>query len=122
MESAFFDTSDPENYRYINPLKFTESIGFARVLIDTAKHDWILRFGGGFRQYIDRDRFAPVTKEKETSTSSDGGFIFDSELKTVFAGDRMTFTSKLTVFKAIYNFTIRKLTWEEGLRKLFRSV
>jgi len=103
VEGAFFDTSDPENYRYINPLKFTESLGLARVLIDTEKHDWIVRFGGGFREFVDRDRLDPLTKEKETSKSNDGGFIFDSELKTVFAGDRVTFTSKLTVFKAIYN-------------------
>jgi hypothetical protein len=102
VESQFLDASDPEKDRYINPVKFTESIGIAMVLIKKEKREWTARLGGGIRQYLNRDALNPITSERETLTSNDGGLVFDSEFKTTLAEDRLTYNSKLTVFKALF--------------------
>jgi len=102
IETQFLDQSDPEKDRYVNPVKFTESLGIAKVLIKEEKREWTARLGGGLRQYLDRDVLDPDSGQRETETSNDAGLTFDTEFKTPLAGERITFTSKLTVFKALY--------------------
>ncbi|UCF04591.1 MAG: DUF3078 domain-containing protein [bacterium] len=102
IETQFLDQSDPEKDRYVNPIKITESFGVARVLIKEEKREWTVRLGGGLRQFIDRDALNADTGERETMTSSDYGATFDSEFKTPLAGERISFSSKLTVYKAFY--------------------
>jgi hypothetical protein len=102
IETQFLDQSDPELARYVNPLKFTESAGIAKVLIKEEKREWTARFGAGIRQYVNRDVLDIATGERATETSNDGGLVFDSEFKTPLAQDQITFQSKLTVFKALF--------------------
>ncbi|UCH90035.1 MAG: DUF3078 domain-containing protein [Thermoplasmata archaeon] len=103
VESQFLDAGDPEMDRYINPVKFTESVGVARVLFKKEEREWTVRLGGGTRQYLNRDVLNPETDERETLTSYDGGLVFDSDFKTNLAEERITITSKLTIFKAVLN-------------------
>ncbi|HER44120.1 MAG TPA: DUF3078 domain-containing protein [Candidatus Eisenbacteria bacterium] len=100
VESQFLDQSDPGLDRYVNPVKFTESAGIAKVFIKEEKREWSARLGAGVRQYLNRDVLNIVTDERETLTSNDGGLVFDSEFKTPLASDRISLQSKLTVFKA----------------------
>ena len=102
IETQFLDQSDPALDRYVNPVKFTESAGIAKVLIKEEKREWTARIGAGFRQYLNRDALNVDTDERETLTSSDFGFVFDSEFKTPLAAERITFQSKLTVFEALF--------------------
>ncbi len=102
IETQFLDQSDPSLDRYVNPVKFTESVGIARVLIKEEKREWTARLGAGVRQFLNRDVLNADTDERETLTSNDGGLVFDSEFKTPLAEERITFQSKLTVFKALF--------------------
>lgn len=102
VESQFLDASDPENSRYVNPVKFTESFGVAKVLIKEEKREWTLRLGAGIRQFMNRNVADPGTGEKETITSSDGGLTLDSDFTTPLAQEKIVYTSKLTVFQAFF--------------------
>jgi hypothetical protein len=99
IETQFWDGSDPENNRYINPMKITEAIGASKDLIKEEKREWNVRLGVATRQYLDRDQI--VGNVSETFTSLDGGIQFDSEFKTTLSEDKITLTSKLTVYKAL---------------------
>lgn len=102
IETQFLDQSDLGLGRYLNPVKFTESVGIAKVFIKEEKREWTARLGAGIRQYLNRDVLNVATDERETLTSSDGGFVFDSEFKTPLAAERITFQSKLTIFQALF--------------------
>jgi hypothetical protein len=102
IETQFLDQSDATLDRYINPVKFTESIGVARVIIKEEKREGTARLGAGVRQYVNRDVLAEDAGERSTETSNDGGLVFDSDFKTPLAKERITFQSKLTVFKALF--------------------
>ena len=102
IESQFLDTSNSENKRLFNPLTFTESFGISRVFVKEEKREWSARLGAGFREFVNRDYLDVQTNKKETEISSDGGFIFVNDLKTPLAEDRITLTSKLTIFQALF--------------------
>ena len=102
FESQFFDFSDPAKARYVNPMKFTESIGGTRSLIEEDKQEWTVRFGFAVRQHINRDVLVdPVLDKRETQSSYDGGFELVSDFTSPISGDRLTYTSKLTLFQAL---------------------
>ncbi len=102
IESMFLDQSDPELDRYVNPVKFTESAGIAKVFFKEEHRELVMRLGAGIRQFLDRDRYDAVTENRENWTSNDAGFIFDTDFKTPLAGDKITYQSKLTVYQAYY--------------------
>jgi len=102
LETLFVDKSDGLKDRYLNPLKFTESAGVAKVLIKEEKRDLTMRFGFGLREYINRDRLDPSTGNRKTKTTNDGGIELVSDFKTPLSQERIMLTSKLTVFKALY--------------------
>lgn len=102
LESQFIDGSVPANKRNFNPMRFTESAGVIRMLIDEDKRDWSVRAGAAFRQTLDRDRLDPLTGDKDSKLSRDGGLEFVSELSTPIAKERILLTSKLIVYKALY--------------------
>lgn len=110
METQFLDVSDPAKNRYINPVRFTESFGVAKVLIKEENREWTARMGGGLRQYIDRDVLVvpvdpgwyPPALHRQTQTSNDGGIEFVTDFKTPLAQERITFASKLTLFQALF--------------------
>jgi len=101
--TQFLDASDPEKNRFLNPVTFTESFGVAKVLIKEEKREWTARFGAGLRQHLNRGMLVDtLTDKRETQTSNDGGIEFVTEFKTPLAQERITFASKLTVFKALF--------------------
>jgi len=102
LESQFVDGSDPEQTRYVNPLKITESAGAAKVFIDEETRRLMVRLGGAARQFVDRDALDPVTLDRSTETTSDLGLLLDAEFKTNLAGDAITYGSKLTVFQGLH--------------------
>lgn len=102
IESMFLDQSDPELDRYVNPVKFTESVGIAKVFFKEEHRELITRLGTGLRQFLDRDRYDIDTDARENWVSNDAGFVFDAEYKTPLAGDKITYQSKLTVYQAYY--------------------
>lgn len=103
LESQFLDASDPQKDRYLNPLKFTESFGVIKYLIQEDKREWTARLGGALRQHVNRDLLVDVkTDTRETQTSNDGGVEFVSEFKSPLAQERITVSSKLTLFQALF--------------------
>lgn len=102
VESQFLDASDPAKDRYVNPIKITESVGVAKVFLKNEKQEWTARVGASTRQFINRDVFDPLSGEREMFTSNDVGLEFVNDFKTPLAGDRITFTSKLTVYEALF--------------------
>lgn len=102
VETQFLDASDPLKNRHVNPLKFTEAAGIAKVFIEEENHMLMARLGGGLRQFLNRDELNLDTLERETLKSNDAGLTFDAEYRTPFADDKLTFASKLTVFQALY--------------------
>ncbi len=104
VETQFLDISDTLKNRFLNPVTFTESFGVAKVLIKEEKREWTARFGAGLRQHLNRDMLVDtLTNERETQTSNDGGLVFDTGFKTSMAQERITYTSKLTVFRALFS-------------------
>lgn len=101
LQGQFLDSSNLENERYLNPLDITETLGVARSIIKEENREWTARLGAGFRQHINRDVL--VDSQKETQTSNDGGFEFVTDFKTPLAGERISLTSKLIVFQAVFN-------------------
>ena len=102
IESMFLDQSDPELDRYVNPVKFTESVGIARVFFKEEHRELVMRLGPALRQFLDRDRYDITTDTRNNFTSNDAGFIFDTDFKTPLADDKITYQSKLTVYQALY--------------------
>lgn len=103
VETQFLDASDPKKSRFLNPITFTESFGIAKVLIKEEKREWTARLGAGFRQHVNRDVLVDtLANKRETQTSSDGGLVFVTDFRTPLARERISYTSKLTVFQALF--------------------
>ena len=103
LESQFLDASDVDKDRYFNPLKFTESFGVIKYLIKEEKREWSTRLGGALRQHVNRDVLVDAEAGKrETQTSNDGGVEFVSDFKSPLAQERITVSSKLTLFQALF--------------------
>ncbi len=101
--TQFLDQSDPEKERWLNPLTVTETVGAARVFLKDEKREWIARLGGGLRQEINRDALEPISLTRETQTVTTGGFEFVNDFTTPLAEEKMAFTSKLSIFQAVYS-------------------
>jgi hypothetical protein len=102
LESQFLDQSDTTKNRPFNPMTLTESAGASKVFIHQDKRDLTTRLGFGFRQHINRDVLDPVTNTRATETTNDGGLISVTDFTTPLAKEKITFTSKLSLFKALY--------------------
>jgi hypothetical protein len=103
LETQFLDASDVDKDRYFNPLKFTESFGVIKHLVKEEKREWSTRLGGALRQHVNRDVLVDAeTDKRETQTSNDGGVEFVSEFKSPLAQERITVSSKLTLFQALF--------------------
>jgi hypothetical protein len=102
IESQFLDASNPTNERLLNPALFTESVGVARVLTKADAREWSVRLGGALRENLNRNARDPVTGDSANETATDGGILFVSDFATPLAENRVTITSKLSVYKAFY--------------------
>jgi hypothetical protein len=112
LESQFLDASDPEKARLFNPLKFTESFGVIKHLIKEEKREWTARLGGALRQHVNRDLLVITDSTRKTESTNDGGIEFVSELKSPLAAEKITISSKLTVFQALFYSEADKLKGE----------
>ncbi|NIM20240.1 MAG: DUF3078 domain-containing protein [Candidatus Latescibacteria bacterium] len=101
--TQFIDQSDPAKDRWLNPLDITETLGIAKVFIKDEKREWMARLGAGFRELIYRDVLDPDTGTRDTETATIGGFEFVNDFTTPLAKEKLAFTSKLTVFQAVYS-------------------
>lgn len=95
--SQFVDYGDPAQKKYINPTVLTETAGVAKVFIKEEKRELITRLTAGVRQHIDQKRIEP-----DPTVEHDVGFEFVADFKTPLAGDRIDYTSKLSVFQDFY--------------------
>lgn len=114
IETQVLDMSDATKYLAINPIKFTESFGIARTLAKQDKTEWNARFGAGLRQNFNR----LVTGGSETT--NDGGLEFITDFKTPLAQERITYSSNLQLFQALFrsgtppdnNWKAPDMNWE----------
>ena len=102
-ESFFFDNSDPEMDRYVNPTIFTESFGLAKVFVKADGREWTARVGAGFRQNLNRDVIVDsLTGKRENQISNEGGLEFVNEFTTPLANDKIVLINRVTVFQALF--------------------
>ncbi len=105
IESQFYDESDPNNKRAFNPVDFTEGLGVAKILLKEGKREWSARLGFALRQHLNRnmpDTLWGPSPLRITRVTQDGGLIFVSDFTTPIVQDNITFTSKLSCFKALF--------------------
>ncbi|MDD5132715.1 MAG: DUF3078 domain-containing protein [bacterium] len=103
FESQFYDSSDTEKKRYINPTTFTESAGIAKALIKQDKKEWLTRLGLALKQKTDRDHLDQNTLERKNKNQSSGGIQFISNFTSPYAENKITYTNNLTVYQALAN-------------------
>jgi len=116
MQSQFYDNRDTDNSRYINPINLTESFGVARVIFKSERHELIVRTGAGLKQLIDRGVIDPLTSQKTTDISNEGGLELVADLMTRFADGRITYKSKLSVFEALFKKDGEEVSGEDYWR------
>jgi hypothetical protein len=101
FESQFLDASIPQVKRYINPIDLSESAGIARTLYENSAGKAATRFGFGLRQRINKDVLSITPEETEYSTTNDGGIEWVTDWMTNLS-KTLTYTTKLTLFKALF--------------------
>uniref|UniRef100_A0A7C6A8G8 Uncharacterized protein n=1 Tax=candidate division WOR-3 bacterium TaxID=2052148 RepID=A0A7C6A8G8_UNCW3 len=85
----------------------TEALGIARIFIKQEKRELISRLGFGLKQLIDRDVLVDTTRK--TQTSNYGGLDFVTDFKTLLANEKITYTSKLGIFQAVFYSQVGQL-------------
>ncbi len=103
FESQFQDKSDPVEYMYVNPMRFTESIGISKVLFKTEERHWLVRFGLAARQAVDRNILDIDTGDRGTETQHDEGLMLDTDYRIPFSGGKLVYSGKLNVYQALAN-------------------
>jgi len=101
FESQFYDASYPPIKRHINPIDLTESAGISRTLYDLESGKATTRLGFGLRQKFTKvidDSLAETTKMESTN---DGGLEWVTDW-VAKVSKTMTYTTKLTLFKALF--------------------
>jgi len=105
--SQFYDTRDPGNYRYANPVTLTKSLGATNYLVKQPDVSWKMRLGGALRLNIDRDTIPYEyvdgrweSGERKTSVITDAGAELVTEFR-VRRPDAGSIAGKLTIFEAL---------------------
>ena len=105
--SQFQDQSDPFGRDlFVNPMTITESAGIAREFYRTEDATLLSRLGLAARQNV-RTMFteAPPIDATETDMGTDAGVQWITDAKTQILEDKVTWTSKLTVYQPlVYSF------------------
>ena len=86
----------------LNPIKLKETAGFARVFEKTEKSEFVSRLGFGFRQTFGKSFVDPATKEKESFSSNDGGFEWQTTMKRPLLQERVLYEGGLLVFAPLF--------------------
>jgi len=100
VETQFLDASVEAKKRYLNPILLTESAGLAKVLYEQKDNQVLSRLGFAIRQRLSRD-IVDTLFTTETNSSTDGGLESVTDIKWK-ANDRLAYTGKLTLFKALF--------------------
>jgi len=104
VQSQFWDKSDVTLTRYFNPLDLNEGLGVARQIVKHEKTELVSRLGFGVKQRFDRQ--APDTVNyavfRSDKFSNYGGATFATDFTTPLAQERIVYTSKLTLFQAVF--------------------
>lgn len=103
FESQFYDASDATYKRYVNPMRFTESAGISKVLLEEEDRSWLVRLGGAARQSYNRGVYDSLKLSRETLSTYDAGLMFDTDARLPLAGGKIVYSSKLNVFQALYS-------------------
>lgn len=101
FESQFLDASVPHIKRYVNPKKLTESGGISRQFYKTEKDEILSRLGFALRQIITEDIVDTTLETTKTNSTNDGGFESVTDVKLTLS-DKISYTSKLSLYKAIF--------------------
>lgn len=101
LDSQFLDQSDLAGTIPFNPVKLTESGGIARVFEKTEKSELISRLGMGFRQTF-RRTFIALGPEKESFSTNDGGFEWQTTAVKPLSKERILYKGKLLVFAPVF--------------------
>lgn len=100
LESSFLDTRDSAKNCYVNPIRLTESIGIARKILEMNNTVFSTRLGAAFKQNIDRNVITATGAE--TDITNNGGAEFVADFTTPVLTNSITYTSKLTLYKALF--------------------
>jgi hypothetical protein len=101
FESQFLDASYPKLKRYVNPKKVTESGGVARQFYKTEKDEILSRLGFALRQIITEDIVDTASRKTEVNSTNDGGIESVTDVKLTLS-DKISYTSKLSLYKALF--------------------
>jgi len=100
--SQFLDASAPEVKRFLNPITLSESAGASKEFYKTEETEFLSRVGFGLRQMINREIVDTLQEKTETRTTNDGGFESVTDFKASLAQGKISYSTKLTLFKAIF--------------------
>ena len=101
LQSQFWDKSDPALSRYINPLDLNEAVGVARSLVKHDKTELVSRLGFGLQQVFNDTTVDTVVHEHRFSNY--GGITFATDFTSPLAQGKIIYTSKLTLFQALFH-------------------
>jgi len=100
LETQFMDASVEDKKRYFTPMKLTESAGIARMFYHKDKDQIVSRLGLALRQIV-TEAIVDEYLSTERATATDGGIesVTDANLSL---SDRLKYTGKLTLYKALF--------------------
>ncbi|MBN1212642.1 MAG: DUF3078 domain-containing protein [candidate division Zixibacteria bacterium] len=101
LESQFLDASIEAKKRYFSPTKLTESAGIAHRFYERENDQVTSRLGLALRQIFKTGITDSVLLTTEDSTFVDGGIESVTDV-TLTLSDKMNYTGKLTLFKALF--------------------
>jgi hypothetical protein len=109
VESQFIAASDAELARYVDPMPLTEGFGVTRVIFTEPKRELTGKFGGAFKQNVDRQRLDSLGMRTNVLDNY-GGLLFTTDFNTPILGEAVTYVSKFSVFRALFFSGTRNLT------------
>lgn len=122
VETEFYDATVPVKKQYLSPLEFSESAGISKDLVKAAKTKLTSRVGFALRQRTTKTSVLSVTTPgvytTTTTQMNDGGIEWVTDFVQAL-NKSLNYTSKLTVFKALFigtnplgNDPVRKDYWK----------
>lgn len=102
LESQFVDGSDTALKRYVNPSQLTEGFGVARAFMKQPKRELVSKFGGAFKQTIDRQMLDAALAKRRTAFDIYGGLLFTTDLNTPLLGERVSYITRFSLFQALF--------------------
>jgi hypothetical protein len=102
IETQFMDASDTlaNKNLYFSPITLTESAGASRQFYNAEDLQLLTRLGFAIRQIIAKS-VINAAGDTKSQTNNDGGFESVTDL-SVTLGENLRYTSKLSLYKAIY--------------------